>query len=74
MFKVRVKGLVKGLDVIFPTGAEWSIMLLGFAKYSKKSKEIQTRHTLKNVIQCSSQALIELPRLFNVHVTYQSDH
>ncbi len=25
----------------FSTGAEWSIVVLGFAKYSKKSKEIQ---------------------------------
>ncbi len=35
----------------FSTGAEWSIVVVGFAKYSKKSNEAQIRYTLKNIIE-----------------------
>ncbi len=31
----------------FSTGAEWSILVLGFAKYSKRSSETQVSYTLK---------------------------
>ena len=30
---------------MFPTGAKWSIMVLGFAKYTKRSYETQDRYT-----------------------------
>ncbi len=31
----------------FSTGAEWSMLVLGFAKYSKRSSETQVSYTLK---------------------------
>ncbi len=31
----------------FSTGAEWSILVLGFDKYSKRSSETQVSYTLK---------------------------
>ncbi len=38
------------------TGVEWSILVLGFAKYSKRSSEMQVSYTLnKNIIECASQ-------------------
>ena len=42
------------------TGAEWSILVLGFAKYSKRSSETQVSYTLKNIIECSSQGAFKM--------------
>ncbi len=42
------------------TGAEWSILVLGFAKYSKRSSEIQVSYTLKNLIEFSSQGAFKM--------------
>ncbi len=44
----------------FPTGAEWSILVLGFAMYSKRSSEKQVSYTLKNIIECSSQGAFKM--------------
>ncbi len=44
----------------FSTGAEWSILVLGFAKYSKRSSETQVSYTLKNIIECSSQGAFKM--------------
>ncbi len=38
----------------FSTGAEWSIVVLGFAKYSQESNETQISCTLKNIKECST--------------------
>ncbi len=48
--KVKVRGQGQRLSsrCHFSTGVEWSIVVLGFAKYSKKSNEPQVRYTLKN--------------------------
>ncbi len=52
--KVKVKGQGHRFSsrCHFSTGAEWSIVVLGFAKYSKKSGETKIRYTLKNIIEC----------------------
>ena len=48
----------------FSTGAEWSIVVLGvvlgFAKYSKKSNETQISYTLKNIIESSSPGAFKM--------------
>ena len=46
--KIQGQGQRLGSKCHFSTGAEWSIVVLGFAKYSKKSNETQIRYTLKN--------------------------
>ena len=45
--KVRCQGQRLSSRSHFSTGAEWSIVVLGFAKYSIKSNETQVRYTLK---------------------------
>ena len=42
------------------TGAEWSILVLGFAKYSKRSTETQVSCTLKNITECSFQGAFKM--------------
>ncbi len=63
-FKVKVQGQRSRSKIRLrfhvSTGAEWSIMVLGFDKYSKKSNETQIRYTLKNIIECSSQGAFKM--------------
>ncbi len=42
------------------TGAEWSILVLGFAKYSKRSNKTKVSYTLKNIMECSSQGAFKM--------------
>ena len=42
------------------TGTEWSILVLGFAKYSKRSIETQVSYALKNIIEGSSQVSVKM--------------
>ncbi len=42
------------------TGAEWSILVLGFAKYSKSPVKHKSATLLKNIIECSSQGAFKM--------------
>ncbi len=42
------------------TGAECSILVLGFVKYSKRSSETQVSYTLKNIIEGSLQEAFKM--------------
>ena len=53
MLRSRSKVIVEvKFKMSFFTDAEWLILVLGFAKYSKKSGETQIRYTLINIIEC----------------------
>ena len=56
----RSKAKVKSSRCHFSTGAEWSKVVLGFAKYSKMSNETQIRYTLKKIIECASQGAFKI--------------
>ena len=63
----------------FSTGAEWSILVFGFAKYSKRSIETQVGYTLNNIIECSSQGAFKMFGAFKMVVvstgcTIVADH
>ncbi len=58
----------------FSTGAEWSILVLGFSKYSKRSSETQVSYTLKNIIECSSQGAFKMGVVSKIGLTQFNPH
>ncbi len=42
------------------TGAEWSILVLGFAKYSKGPVKHKSATLLKNIVECASQGAFKI--------------
>ncbi len=52
----------------FSTGAEGSILVLDFAKYSKRSSETQVSYTLKNIIESSASRIIQNGWAFEMFV------